>query len=357
MAETITIAGAGPAGLAAAIYLARGGRKVRVLERAPHVGSRFFGDQQGIENWSRKQDALDELSALGIRTSFTSTAVNQIHYTGPARQLVELKDSAPFFYLVRRGNTAGSLDCSLYEQALAAGVEVQFGRRCAPDRADIMATGPRGISGVALGYVFATDSPPQALLFFDNELAPGGYAYLLISNGCGTLATTFPRNFRLARLYLQRTVAAATALVGLRMHQPRLFGGRGHFYLAQQFRTGFTLISGEAAGLQDFFMGFGIRYALLSGILAARSILEHVDYEDLIRSHFHELMQTSVVNRFAFEQLGNRQLDWLCKIVARVAEPRAFLYRRYRPSWKKRLLFPLACWRLGARLRQPQIRL
>lgn len=47
--EPIQIAGAGPAGLAAAITLARAGRQVVVHELQSDVGHRFKRDFQGLE--------------------------------------------------------------------------------------------------------------------------------------------------------------------------------------------------------------------------------------------------------------------------------------------------------------------
>lgn len=68
--HSYSIAGAGPAGLAAAITLANAGRNVIVHEANPKVGVRFQRDLQGLENWSSNVDILDEFSAFGLSLAF-----------------------------------------------------------------------------------------------------------------------------------------------------------------------------------------------------------------------------------------------------------------------------------------------
>lgn len=60
------IVGAGPAGLAAATALRQRDWRPVVHERHERVGDRFNGDFQGIENWSSRRDARDEMRGVGL---------------------------------------------------------------------------------------------------------------------------------------------------------------------------------------------------------------------------------------------------------------------------------------------------
>ena len=59
--DIIEISGAGPAGLAAALFIQRAGGRVRIYERRKDVGGRFHGDFQGLENWTTDTDVIQEL--------------------------------------------------------------------------------------------------------------------------------------------------------------------------------------------------------------------------------------------------------------------------------------------------------
>ena len=68
--ETIDVIGAGPAGLVAAMNLAKSGFAVTLHESGPSVGHRFHGDFQGIENWTTASDVTDFLKWINVEVNF-----------------------------------------------------------------------------------------------------------------------------------------------------------------------------------------------------------------------------------------------------------------------------------------------
>ena len=342
--ELIQIGGAGPAGLAAAITLAKAGRRVLVHETQAEVGNRFDGDFQGLENWTSRQDVLDQLRELGISTEFAMLPCDRGYAFDAWGARYDLTSSKMLFYVVERGAGAGSLDTALLEQARGLGVEVRFNSRLdhlvGPG---ILAVGPKAADAIAVGYHFETNMQDGFWGIFDDEIAPQGYAYLLVMNGRGTVKSCMFSGFKQERLYAERTVAAFQRLVGLEMINPRPHGGAGNFRIPARAVTGVHPVVGEQAGFQDFLLGFGMRYAIVSGVLAARSLLEGKDYELLWRQELEPLMESSMINRVIFNMLGNRGYRWILRRnQMRRWDALRILHSVYQSGGVKRLLLPWA---------------
>jgi len=349
--DPIQIGGAGPAGLAAAITLARAGRRVLVHEAQCVVGHRFDGDFQGLENWSTQQDALDLLRELGITTEFAMLPCSRGYSFDAWGERYDLAGSKPLFYLVERGPGAGTLDTALLEQARGLGVEVRFNSRLdSLEGPGILAAGPKAADAIAVGYHFETAMQDGFWVIYDDELAPQGYAYLLVMNGRGTVKSCMFSGFKQEQMYVERTVAAFQRLAGLEMVNPVPHGGAGNFRIPARAVSGVHPVAGEEAGFQDFLWGFGMRYAILSGVLAARSLLQDKDYDALWRQELEAQMWNSMVNRVFFAMLGNRGYRWLLRRNrTHHWDAHRALHWLYQPWPLKRLLLPWARRRYNSR--------
>lgn len=348
--KVVQIAGAGPAGLSAAITLAGEGYSVQVHEANAEVGFRFQGDLQGLENWSSEQDVLDWLQIQGITTHFARLTCRKGMAFDANGTSYDIHCDDPLFYMVERGPGPDSLDTALLNQALELGVEVRFNSRLNKfEGAGILATGPRAADAIAVGYHFDTDMDDGFWVICDDNLAPKGYAYLLVMHGQGTVKSCMFTDFSKQRHYVQRTVSVFEERVGLRMTNPRPHGGVGNFHIPLSALQGGHPVVGEQAGFQDTLWGFGMRHAILSGVLAARSLIAGTDYNKLWYQEMRQQMQAAVVNRCIFELLGNKGYRRFLSRVTRGVDPRATLRKHYNLAWYKRLLLPWAKLRYSSR--------
>jgi len=339
----VEIAGAGPAGLAAAITLAQAGRQVVVHEKQKEVGHRFGGDFQGLENWSSEADVLSVLKGQGLATDFMALPCRSGTAFDATGKRYEIKSDEPLFYLVERGPGPDTLDSALLKQAQALGVEVRFNSRLRRMVGDgILSAGPRAADAIAVGYHFDTDMEDGYWVICDDDLAPQGYAYLLVMNGRGTVKSCMFSGFKQEKLYVQRTVQAFQQLVGMEMNNPRPHGGSGNFRIPVSAYSGAHPLVGEQAGFQDTLWGFGMRLAISSGVLAAQSFLSGEDYDELWQRQLKPQMATSVVNRALYSLLANRGYRWFLRRFVSRPNLRASLRWQYQSSWRKRLLMPWA---------------
>ena len=347
--ETISICGAGPAGLVAAITLARAGRHVIVYERNKDVAGRFHDDLQGIENWTTDGDVLEELISLGVEINFTATPFHEAQLFDPQGHKHVYRSPKPMAYIVHRGSVPGSLDTGLKTQALAQGVEIRFSESCQQlAEGGIVAEGPHGADAIGVGYLFETDGADGAYIALSDDLAPQGYAYLLIQGGRGTVMAWIYSDFHNESQYRKRCLNFFQERVGLTMHNLRPTGGAANFLVPRSARKSGLLFVGEAAGFQDALWGFGMRFAMISGNLAARAQLAGMpaSYDALWRKRLGDPLRAALVNRFFYRRLGNQGYQILLRSIDqamhRRPDGRHWLHGHTAPRWWKSLFFPLA---------------
>jgi len=349
--NTITIIGAGPAGLAASIVLRKHGFPVKVYEMSSDVGHRLNGDFQGLENWSSEKDITELLKDIGIEMNFFCVPYYEGTVYAPEMRPAEIKSERPIFYLVKRGAMPGTIDTGLKEQALSLGIEILFDHRLDKfDGSAIVGTGPKGADAVAVGITFTTAMKDQAIVVLDDNIAPKGYAYLLVNQGYGTMVTVLYREYRREKEYFEKMMQFFENNIIPDIRDAKRFACYGNFFIRDSQIRHNKLYVGESAGFQDCLWGFGMRYAILSGYLAAKSFIQGLDYDILWKRELKPMLETSLINRFFFERFGHAGYRYLTKRFAE-GDPRGFLRKHYNYSFFKHLLLPIAKRRYESRVK------
>ena len=344
MSEPIHIIGAGPAGLTAAINLAKANIDVVVHEQNDNVGLRFNGDFQGLENWSTKEDTIDFLASVGISTNFLFKPYSELTVFTPSGRRHLVKFPRPLFYLVERGATEASLDQGLKQQAISSGVKFIWNDKVEEVKQGktVVATGPKSADAIAKGIIFSTTHEDAAITFVDNRIAPKAYAYLLINGGKATFATCLFEDFKNERKYFENALERMRKSVEIDIQEPKEFGGFVNFFFKPATKGKRFWYVGESAGFQDGLWGFGMRYAMMSGYLAAQSIISGESYERLVQEKIEKILEVSVADRLIFSMLGNRGYEKALSVVDKLEDPIAWLRKWYNPSPLKMAVFQIA---------------
>lgn len=339
--NNIKILGAGISGLTAAINLAKKGYKVDVYEKNKDVGMRFHGDLQALENWSEKKNILEELKEMNVEINFDCDPFSKTTFTNGSKDK-EISSKKPLFYLVKRGSSFGTFDHGLKEQALKLGVNIYFEKTLSSDEVDIVATGSifKEVPAVARGIIFKTDFRDTVVMACNNELAFEGYSYLLITKGYGCMCTVvFGESDKVTECF-EKTKKFFVEKFNLDIQSSKNVGGVGSFSLKNTFKKDNVLYVGEAAGLQDFLWGFGMRYAVASGYLAAQSIINNEDYEKKAKEYFRNKLKASVVNRYLWEKVISRKNYLFMIDHAEFVKNKLYSINNYSPL--RRMIYPVA---------------
>ena len=309
MAERTRILGAGPAGLCAAINLARGGREAKVYERAKSVGMRFHPNLQGLRYVNGDPEGF--LKSVGVESKPNFRYFKKAFILTRHREVeLDISRGNQMPFLVRGGND--SLERALFLEAKSVGVEFEFCSKKGDADADIVASGGKNFTSVAVGSVFEdTDFPRDhyAVMYDDRYSPRGWYSYVVpFSDELVEFVTcvSAPYAMQLAALHAKamkerkflRDFLSGKKKVGS-------FGGGGDVRLPKTAFVDGRYYVGEAAGFQDPFMGFGIVYALKSGKFASDAIIHGLDYDAAWKREILPLMKKDFARRFPVSMLGD----------------------------------------------------
>lgn len=304
MREKIKISGAGLSGLTAAINLARAGFDAEVCEAQKSVGAAKNGDWQGLENWTADADVLARIQSCGLALDFPFQPFYDIKFYTADLTPFYFKDKKPIFYLVKRGVSEGTIDCALKDQAEKAGVKINYNHPLKINEADIISTGGKKPFALGVGLNFTTNLDDQIIAILSDDLAPKGYAYLIVVDGLATLVSAMTVRYgKESQPYFKKTFETFQKIKSFTVNNEKKFAGVIYTGLKPVKDKIYT---GEAGGFQDYFLGFGMYHAIRSGFLASQSLIEKKSYKYLTDRDLKPLVKASLLNRFVYERLGNR---------------------------------------------------
>ncbi|MGH1464272.1 MAG: geranylgeranyl reductase family protein [Cognatishimia sp.] len=288
----VIVVGAGPAGSAAAAWIARSGHSVALIDKATFPRDKLCG---GLFT-ERSRTYHNEIFAKDFQISKAVTK-NNVTLWHAGQSLGTITDIPPLHLTMRR-----NLDADLHALALSkgasdfsgqaivkiSGTSVQLGTdQTITGKVLIGADGvnsmvARQLFGQAfehdqIGFALEIEAPLPAQpaekqpLRIDFDAAKWGYGWSFpkqksVTIGIGGLHRLNPdMKTRLTQYLDQLNIAKG----------PKV---KGHFLPFGHFKTspgqGAVLLAGDAAGLVDPITGEGIAYALKSGQLAAQAAIE-----------------------------------------------------------------------------------
>lgn len=328
----VAIVGAGPAGAAAAITLARAGRSVVLLDKATFPRDKICGD--GITT-----GALRLLEELGVEPAQVAswTPVSDIHVMSPSQHLATFplpRDRGQFAAVMRRAD----LDAAIVDVARTEGALVREGAEvtAASDDGEQVTLSLSDGGTVTASYVIAADgmwSPTRKLLgtavpgylgewhafrqyftnvgpkakdlwvWFEPDLLPG-YAWSFpLPDGGANVGFGIQRGAKIATKEMK-------ALWPELLARPHIAEVLGPDAVAEDrhqawpiparvgdlaLTAGRVLWVGDAAAVTDPMTGEGIGQALLTGQLAGQAILLGDPEPAAVRAHYEHAVDRNLV--------------------------------------------------------------
>jgi len=373
----VIVVGAGPAGAVAARTLALAGVRVTLIDRAAFPRNKPCGGGVSVRALTRFPWLRAAIDGIDIH------AVSDIHMQGPDGSVMQMSSPDPSMLLIRRVEfdhalvrdavRAGATLCERFEVAQATvhpnGVTLRArDGRSLHASAVIAADGVHSVMAKRLGV--NTAWPPHAIALDMMEETPvetlrperpdvlwvsygyrglDGYAYIFpkvrhVNVGIGCLMSHYKHHVNEHPRELQsRFVAGLVADGALHGHAsqanftPFLIPVGGPLRRTHD-ASGRVLFAGDAGGFVNAFTAEGIYYAMISGELAARALVDTARfpragrvYERRWRAEIGaELRDAVLIQRFLFADharvnrvvRAGRTLPWLTSLIVDYASGR-----------------------------------
>ncbi len=321
--DKIKILGAGVSGLTAAITLAKAGKEVEIYEAGERPNQRFDHAVHAFRNYGFESGTVEKLSKI-VKLPPLKEFYRVFKFSPSLKKCEIHSKEKPIFYSFLRGESKKSIDQVLLKQAQDLGVRIFFNKTIKKSEANIIATGAKRIDGIAYGFFFKDLNIEDAVYtFYDNRYALHGYAYILpYDKNSGDVVTTafccrneFPliKKFYFKMLKINKVIS--NAIDGAEK-VCEVIGG-GNFDVPFSANNNNQYYVGEAAGFQDGSKCFGVKFAILSGFLAAKSILENKDYNELWKEEFKRDLVYYFKRRIIYQRMENKDFE---KMIKRLGE-------------------------------------
>lgn len=323
--NVIKIAGAGLSGLTCALTLARHGKTTVVYEKDRGPGAKYNGSILAFRNYNLPEDMCFELEDIGLGR-VPLNPIYTVRKFSPSLRETTLEDNKPIYYTVKRGGQ-GSLDEEIAQKCMKAGVSFEFGKKFEEDHAHVLATGAKRMDTVCVSSTVKNSRDlEEAYVLYDNNYAPQGYLYVLPFKKDLTIgAVSFGKKHfgKMPELFvnaLEKHPIISRLANGSHDHRSAV-GFAQHDNPSSALNKGKYLV-GEAAGFNEASKGFGMRYAIWSGHLAAKSIMGHGDYDTLWKTKFGKELEEGFHMRKKFSAMEDPHYEKLVgSFGARISAP------------------------------------
>ncbi len=318
----VAIIGAGLAGLSCAHELERFGITPVIFERNGFIGEAYSHVGAALEIVSRPvKNPITYLGkSFGIYLKPLNTVKSVIHHS--PNKTTEIKGNLGYF--LERSKEPGDIKNQIFSalknttvlfdtnadyEALSKEYDYVIAANGDCSITNELGCWSEWLNTFIKGAVVLGDFDPNTMIVWvDKNYCKNGYAYLSpFSSKRASLHVVVPDTSP-KEIDAYWELFLSTENIKYSIIEEFTVNHRSGFVYPH--RIGNLFLTGNAGGMLEPFLGFGVAASIMSGVLAARSIVKNKDYEKLLSRIVQKLLQLYEFRK-AFDKLGNKSYDLL----------------------------------------------